>query len=84
LINLMDSHQDQNQGVMATTTGRSDKKQAKRILVPTDFTKVVDYAMDHAVKLAKVIGAEVHLLHMVQHMDEQDAMERRMQAEKER
>lgn len=84
MANLMGGHQDQNQGAMATTTGRSGKKRTKRILVPTDFTRVVDYAMDHAVKLAKVIGAEVHLLHMVQHMDEQDVVERRMEAEKER
>ena len=41
----------------------------KKILVPTDFTKVVDYAMDHAVKLAKTQGGEVYLLHMLSDMD---------------
>ncbi len=58
-----------------------EKKDIKRILVPTDFTKVVDYAMDHAVKLAHTIGAEVHLLHLVQDMEEQEVMQRRLEAE---
>ncbi len=37
----------------------------KRILVPTDFTKVADCAMNHAAGLAERMGAEVHLLHIV-------------------
>ncbi|MBK6894193.1 MAG: universal stress protein [Flavobacteriales bacterium] len=37
----------------------------KKILVPTDFTKVVDYAMDHAVTLAKTQSGEFYLLHML-------------------
>ena len=56
----------------------------KRILVPTDFTNVVDYAMDHAMKLAHTMGAEVYLLHLVPDMDEQEVMQRRLSAEKER
>lgn len=56
----------------------------KRLLVPTDFTKVVDYAMDHAMKLAKAQGAEVHLLHMLSNMDEQEETQRRLEAEMER
>lgn len=55
-----------------------------KILVPTDFTAVVDYAMDHAMKLAKIIKAEVYLLHMVPDMDEKDVVELRMKAELER
>lgn len=53
----------------------------KQILVPTDFTKVVDYAMDHAIKLARTIGAEVFLLHMITDSDEQEVTERRLLAE---
>lgn len=40
-------------------------QQISRILVPTDFTKVADCAMDHAAHLAKRLNAEVHLLHIV-------------------
>lgn len=36
-----------------------------RILVPTDFTKVADCALDHAAHLAERMNAEVHLLHIV-------------------
>ncbi len=59
-------------------------KSPKRILVPTDFTTVVDYALDHAMKLASTLGAEVQLLHMVEDMDEKDVTQRRLDAEKER
>lgn len=34
-------------------------------LVPTDFTKVADCAINHAVVLAKKLGAEIYLLHIV-------------------
>jgi nucleotide-binding universal stress UspA family protein len=37
----------------------------KRILVPTDFTRVADCAMNHANKMAERMGAEIHLLHIV-------------------
>lgn len=57
---------------------------ATKILVPTDFTEVVDYAMDHAMKLANIMGAEVHLLHMVPDMDEEEVVLRRMESEKAR
>lgn len=39
--------------------------QPKRILVPTDFTKVADCALNHASKMAERMGAEIHLLHIV-------------------
>ena len=58
-----------------------EKDKTKRILVPTDFTNVVDYALDHAVKLAHTMGAEVYLLHLVPDMDEQEVMQRRLDAE---
>ena len=41
-----------------------DPKQST-ILVPTDFTKVADCAMNHAMKLAEHTGARVYLLHVV-------------------
>jgi nucleotide-binding universal stress UspA family protein len=56
----------------------------KRILVPTDFTTVVDYAMDHAMKLASTLGAEVQLLHIVPDIDEREVTQRRLDAEKDR
>ena len=37
-----------------------------RILVPTDFTKVGDTAMDHAVVVAKAIDADIHVLHVIE------------------
>ncbi|HEX2616565.1 MAG TPA: universal stress protein [Flavobacteriales bacterium] len=37
----------------------------KRILVPTDFTKVADCAMNHAASLAERAEGEIHLLHIV-------------------
>jgi nucleotide-binding universal stress UspA family protein len=45
----------------------------KTILVPTDFTKVADCAMNHAMKLAERSRADVVLLHIVDktnHVDE--------------
>lgn len=37
----------------------------KRILVPTDFTKVADCAMNHAATMAQRMDAEINLLHIV-------------------
>jgi len=45
----------------------------RTILVPTDFTKVADCAMNHAMKLAERTGGDVCLLHVVDkeaHMEE--------------
>jgi nucleotide-binding universal stress UspA family protein len=50
----------------------SDEKK-KIILVPTDFTKVADCAMNHAMNMAERSGAEVVLFHVVEkaaHIDE--------------
>jgi hypothetical protein len=41
------------------------QEKKRTILVPTDFTKVADCAMNHAMKLAERIAAEVYLLHIV-------------------
>lgn len=51
------------------------EKNTKKILVPTDFTKVADCAMNHAMTLAERSDAEVYLLHVVQ--DQSDAEEAR-------
>ena len=37
----------------------------KRILVPTDFTKVGDTALNHAIVVGKALDADVHALHVV-------------------
>lgn len=44
----------------------------KKILVPTDFTKVADCALNHASVMAGRMGAEIHLLHIVNDKDELD------------
>jgi len=38
---------------------------AKNILVPTDFSKVSETSLNHAIKIAKTIDAELILLHVV-------------------
>ncbi len=42
---------------------------SKTILVPTDFTKVGQTALNHAIKVAKEIDARVNLLHIVPKSD---------------
>ncbi len=37
----------------------------KTILVPTDFTQVADYALQHAVRVSSVVHEPVTLLHIV-------------------
>jgi nucleotide-binding universal stress UspA family protein len=44
----------------------------KKILVPTDFTKVGDIALQHAVVVASATNAEVHVLHVVNSKKEID------------
>jgi nucleotide-binding universal stress UspA family protein len=56
-------------------------ERTKRILVPTDHTKVVDFALDHAVKMAKAMGAELDVLHILVDADERDVAQRRLDAE---
>ena len=41
------------------------EKTKKTILVPTDFTEVAGYALEHAVKIAKTTGNDITLLHIV-------------------
>ncbi|MFN3874944.1 MAG: universal stress protein [Flavobacteriales bacterium] len=55
-----------------------------KILVPTDFTKVSDNAIGHAMRLAKHSGGEVYLLHVVAKQDEVDETRRKLEMEQER
>lgn len=55
-----------------------------KILVPTDFTKVADCAINHAMKLAERIGAEVRLLHVVPKQAEVDEARKKLAIESER
>jgi nucleotide-binding universal stress UspA family protein len=55
-----------------------------KILVPTDFTKVADSAMNHAMTLAQHVGAEVYLLHVVPKQSEVDDVRKKLELEVER
>lgn len=55
-----------------------------KILVPTDFTKVADCAMNHAMTLARHVGAEVYLLHVVAKQSEVEDARRKLDLEMER
>jgi len=37
----------------------------KKVLVPVDFTKVSETAMEHAIVVAKTIDAEIHAIHII-------------------
>lgn len=52
-----------------------------RILVPTDFTRVVDFAMDHAAKVAEATNVEIHLLHILVNEEHADVTKKRMEME---
>jgi nucleotide-binding universal stress UspA family protein len=41
------------------------ERSKKNILVPTDFSKVADYALQHAVRVSEVVGEAITLLHVV-------------------
>lgn len=56
----------------------------RKILVPTDFTKVADCALDHACLLAERMGAEIHLLHIVDKTAHLDEARTKLQMEVER
>ena len=48
-----------------------------KLLVPTDFSEVAQSAMQHAIKFAEIINADVVLLHVVSSRDEvEDAKEK--------
>jgi nucleotide-binding universal stress UspA family protein len=37
-----------------------------KILVPVDFSEYSDYALEHALALGKALGAELHLVHVLE------------------
>jgi nucleotide-binding universal stress UspA family protein len=49
------------------------ERSKKNILVPTDFSKVAEYALQHAVKVSEVVGESITLLHVVSNATEVDA-----------
>ncbi len=51
----------------------------KKILVPTDFTKVAECALNHAGTLAARMNAEIHVLHIVNDKDYVDEARTRLQ-----
>jgi nucleotide-binding universal stress UspA family protein len=65
-------------------TTRDMSAKTKRILVPTDFTKVADCAIAHAMTLAERIGAEVRLLHVVPKQAEAEEARKKLAIESER
>lgn len=55
----------QRPAYLSSHTSACDPMSEKKILVPTDFTKVADCAMNHAALMAMRMGAEVNILHIV-------------------
>lgn len=60
----------------------SEKK--NKFLVPTDFTKVADNAIGHAMKLASHTNGEVYLLHVVPKTSEVEEARRKLELEQAR
>jgi len=52
---------------------------SKKIIVPTDFTKASETALEHAHAVAKATGSKVYLLHIVEH--KKDLAEARVKLE---
>lgn len=59
-------------------------KHTTKILVPTDFTKVADCAINHAMTVAAKTGASVHLLHVVEKQAHVDEVRRKLEIEADR
>lgn len=55
-----------------------------KILVPTDFTKVADCAMNHAMSVAAKTGATVYLLHVVDKQAHVEEARKKLELEAER
>lgn len=58
--------------------------QTKKILVPTDFTKVSETALSHAVKVAETIKAEIHVVHVIGNKKQAEDAQLKLEALKER
>ena len=55
----------------------------KKILVPTDFTKVSDNALGHALLMGNTINAEIHVIHIIDNKKNINEARMRLQALKE-
>jgi nucleotide-binding universal stress UspA family protein len=55
--------------------------QMQIILVPTDFTEIAGYALEHAVKYSKLLNKEITLLHIIKKDSEYLEAEARVNAE---
>ena len=55
--------------------------QMQIILVPTDFTPVAGYAVEHAVKYSKILNKEITLLHIIKKDNEYQEAEIKIRAE---
>ena len=56
----------------------------KKILVPHDFTKVGDIAVDHALLMGNTIGADVVVIHMIENKKQSAEARLKLEAVKER
>lgn len=56
----------------------------KKFIVPYDFSEVADSAAEHAMVTAKVVGAEVHVLHVVGKKDDIKSAKDRLDVEVDR
>ncbi len=54
------------------------ERSKKNILVPTDFSKVSDYALQHAVRVSEVVGEAITLLHVVSSKTEVEEVSERI------
>jgi nucleotide-binding universal stress UspA family protein len=55
------------------------KKTKKTILVPTDFMQVASYALQHAVRVAGVVGEKVTLFHVVKSKDQTEDAQNKLE-----
>ncbi len=57
---------------------------SKKILVPIDFTKVSDIAIEHALLMGKTILADIHLIHIVENKKQVSEARLKLDAMKDR
>ena len=57
---------------------------SKKILVPVDFTKVSDIAIEHALLMGKTILADIHLIHIVENKKQVSEVRLKLDALKDR
>ena len=54
------------------------EKKKKTIIVPWDFTDIANYALGHAVKLAKITGDDITILHIIKKNENAEELTQRM------